>query len=147
MKITLCGSIMFYEQMQDIAERLVALGHEVKLPPAEISGPDGQMIKVQDYYRLRKETITTEGWIWDQKELAIRRHFDKIDWADVILVTNFDKKGIVGYIGANTLIEMGVAFYSHKKIYLLKSVPETDSKEEILGMKPTVIADDLSLIV
>jgi hypothetical protein len=41
---------------------------------------------------------------------------------------------------------MGVAFYNHKKIYLLKPVPEIDSKEEVLGMKPTVINDDLHLI-
>jgi hypothetical protein len=62
-------------------------------------------------------------------------------------VLNHEKNGIVGYIGGNTLIEMGVAFYLGKKIYLYDPIPEMSYTEEILGMKPTVIDGDLSRIV
>ena len=43
-------------------------------------------------------------------------------------------------------MEMGVAFYLHKKIFLLNPIPEISYREEILGMKPIIINGDLSLI-
>ena len=67
-------------------------------------------------------------------------------WADAALVANFDKNGVVGYIGANTLIEMGVAFYRKKPIYVLNSIPEMSYTEEILGMQPIVVNGDLAKI-
>jgi len=44
-------------------------------------------------------------------------------------------------------MEMGLAFFFKKKIYLLNDVPELSYKEEILGLKPVVINGDLSKIV
>ena len=41
---------------------------------------------------------------------------------------------------------MGLAFYLKKKIFLLNDIPEMSFKEEILGMKPIVINNDLSKI-
>lgn len=76
----------------------------------------------------------------------MRGHFDKVVWADVILVCNYDKSGIVAYIGPNTLLEMGLAFHLQKPIYLLNPIPEVSYKEEILGMQPTVIDGDLKKI-
>ena len=85
--------------------------------------------------------------IWDLKEEAIKNHYDKIDWCDVILVVNHDKRGVAGYIGGNTLIEIGVAFYLKKKIYILNPVSsELSYKQEIMGMKPVFLNGNLSLI-
>src|SRR3990167_4062096 len=67
--------------------------------------------------------------------------------ADAILVCNYDKNGIAGYVGANTLLEMGLAFHLRKPIYLLNAIPEVSYKEEILGMQPIVIDGDLERIV
>jgi hypothetical protein len=64
----------------------------------------------------------------------------------VVLILNYSKKEIANYIGANTLIEMGLAFYLHKKIFLLNPIPEISYKEEILAMKPIVINGDLNKI-
>ena len=61
-------------------------------------------------------------------------------------VCNYDKKDIKGYIGGNTLMEMGLAFFLKKKIYLLNEIPEISYKEEILGVKPIIIIGDLSKI-
>lgn len=85
-------------------------------------------------------------WIWDRKAEAIRNHFDKVVWSDAILVLNHSKKDISNYIGANTLLEMGLAFHYKKPIYLLNPIPEVSYKEEILGMKPVIINGDLKLI-
>jgi hypothetical protein len=59
---------------------------------------------------------------------------------------NYDKNNVKGYIGANTLLEMGLAFHLRKKIFLLNRIPEIGYKEEILGMGPFVIDGDLGKI-
>ncbi|MFA5842021.1 MAG: hypothetical protein WC835_03655 [Candidatus Paceibacterota bacterium] len=146
MKITLCGSIAFYDGMKDIKDKLEAIGHEVKLPPHEIKDESGSMMPVKEYYARRKAASDDDAWIWDRKAEAITDHFDKVVWADAILVTNYDKNGIDGYIGGNTLMEMGIAFHLKKPIYLLKKIPEISYKEEVLGMKTIVLNDDISLI-
>jgi hypothetical protein len=81
------------------------------------------------------------------KESAINDHYEKIDWCDGILVVNHEKRGISGYIGGNTLIEIGVAFYLKKKIYILNPVSsELTYKQEIMGMKPIMLNNNLSLV-
>jgi len=147
MKITLCGSIAFIDEILAAKNTLESTGHEVQMPPLEILDEQGKAIPVKEYYALRKTTNETEGWIWNVKEQAMRNHFEKVLWADAILVLNHDKNGILNYIGANTLLEMGLAFHHRKKIFLLKPIPELSYKEEILGMHPTVIFEDLSCIV
>ena len=108
--------------MTEVTRALENLGHEVKIPVIGTKDADG-------------------------KEESIRMHFEKIEWSDAVLILNYDKNGIPNYIGANTLIEMGVAFYLGKPIYLLNNIPELGYKEEILGMKPVVIGGDFGKIV
>ena len=147
MKITICGSIAFYDGMLSVKTALEGLGHEVKLPPHEIKDENGKMMGIKDYYIQRKATTDDHSWIWERKAQAITDHFVKEQWADVILVTNYDKNNIPGYVGGNTLMEMGVAYFLKKPIYLLKNIPEISYKEEIIGMRPIVINDDLGKIV
>lgn len=78
---------------------------------------------------------------------AIDDHFSKIARSDAILVANYPKHEIDGYVGGNTLMEMAIARYLKKKIYVLSPISSKLSyKEEILGMRPTIINDDLTLI-
>lgn len=146
MKITICGSIAFYDEMMEVKEILINLGHEVDLPPFEIEDDTGKMIPVKEYYERRKIETSNVGWIWDEKERAMRLHLKKIEWADSILVLNYDKNDIANYVGGNTLIEIGVAFYLKKKIFLYNPIPEMNYKEEILGMKPILINRNLEAI-
>lgn len=146
MKITICGSIMFIDEMQEVKRKLEKLGHEVKLPPSEIVVEGGKTIPVKELYAIRHATDTAEGWIWDIKQEAMKNHFNKVVWSDAILVLNHSKNNIAGYIGANTLLEMGLALHLGKKIYLLYPIPEISYKEEILGMKPAILNDNLNLI-
>jgi len=151
MKITLCGSIAFHDEMKEIQNKLEALGHEVDLPPSEVPDENGVMIPVKKYYEIRKLAEKQKGsddnWIWDLKEVAMKNHFKKVAWADVVLIANFSKNNIENYVGANTLLEMGLAFHLGKKIYLSNPIPEMSYKEEILGMKPIVINGNFSNIV
>ncbi len=147
MNITICGSIAFYDEMLRAKKELEGLGHVVKLPPSQVFNNNGKPIEVKDYYALRKKSINDIGsWVWGLKADLMREHFSKIEWCDAVFVLNLDKNGIRGYIGPNTLIEMGLAFHLKKRIFLLRELPELDYKEELLGMKPFLINGDLGEI-
>ena len=147
MKITLCGSIAFIDEMSAVKHELEALGHEVKMPPTEIADGDGKMMDVKEYYKIRKVTTERDGWIWDRKAQAMKLHFNKVMWSDAILVLNHTKNNIAHYIGANTLLEMGLAFHHGKKIFLLNPIPQLSYTEEVLGMKPEVMNGNLQILV
>lgn len=153
MKITLCGSIGFYKEMESARDFLLKLGYEVKIPELSLETPKEYGGEKKVYFGKHIEdnggidTFPVGHKIWDLKESAIRDHFEKIDWADAILVINNEKRGIVGYIGGNTLIEIGVAFYLQKKVFILNPVSsELSYKQEILGMKPTILNGNLNLV-
>lgn len=146
MKITICGSIAFYDEMLAVKNKLEQLGHEVKLPPFEIKNENGQMIPIKEYYAARKAEQGDTGWIWERKAEAMRWHFQKVEWCDAVLILNYDKNNISNYVGANTLLEMGLAFHLNKKIFLFNPIPDMNYKEEILGMKPIVLNQDLNKI-
>ncbi len=147
MKITICASIAFYNEMLETKKKLEALGHEVYLPPSEVKNEKGEMISASEYYVERKIKENTAGWISDRKGEVIRLHFEKIENSDAILVLNYSKNNIDNYIGGNTFLEMGIAFYLKKKLFLLNDIPILSYREEILGMKPIVLFGNLKKII
>ena len=153
MKITVCGSIAFYEEMEKIKKSLEDNGHEVYIPllsneaPEEMGG--GKKLYFGKYIEDNGGTdaFPTDHEIWNLKEKAIKDHFEKIEWGDAILVVNHEKRGIEGYIGGNTLIEIGLAFYLKKPIYILNPISsELSYKQEIYGMKPVLLNGDINNI-
>ncbi len=146
MKITICGSITYVVEMDECKHVLEKIGHEVQSPPVMVPDKDGILMHSLEQSKLRKQGDHSEAWMQDKKAELIHDHFNKVEWSDAVLIYNKDKHNIKNYIGANTLLEMGLAFYLNKKIFLLNPVPEISYKEEILGMKPIVINGDLELI-
>lgn len=138
--------MVFQEEAVSLKEKLEKIGHEIKIWPLKVENERGQLIPVKEYYRIRQAASNDEKWVWDRKAEAILEHFDKITWSDAILVANYDKNNIKSYIGGNTLMEMGLAFFLKKKIYLLNQVPKVPYKEEILGVKPIILDGDLTKI-
>lgn len=121
MKLTLCGSMVFLETMKEFEIKLLARGHEVKRPHV---------------FWPKDGTISAE-----KKAEAIREHFGKVEWSDAVVIVNPEKKGVAGYIGGNTLMEMALAFHLGKPIYLTHNVPDLSYTEEILGMLPRKIEE------
>ena len=76
----------------------------------------------------------------------IRRHFKNIEGSDAILILNYPRKEIEGYIGGNTFLEMGHAFGLGKKIYVLYPLPKMDYESEMHAMQPIVLDGDLTKI-
>jgi hypothetical protein len=146
MKITICGSMVFYKEMQEAQNALEAQGHAVMIPlldnelPPEFGG--GRTIALGACIEENGgiDAFPTGDKIWDFKAAAINDHFSKVEWADAILVVNHEKRGVKGYVGGNTLIEMGLAFYLKKPIYLFNEVSsELLYKQEVMGMKPILL--------
>ena len=153
MKITLCGSIAFYTEMKSIQNQLVNFGHEVKIPELSLKAHEEFGAEKKVYFDgfIQQnggiDSFPVGHTIWNLKGEAIRDHYEKIDWADAILVINEDKRGIKGYVGGNTLIEIGVAFYLKKKIFIMNDVSSQLSyTQEIFGMKPVLLNGDLKCI-
>src|ERR1700685_4426460 len=99
MKITICGSIGFYKEMEGARDQLIKLGHEVKIPELALEAPEEFGGDKKVYFgKFIKDNGGIDAFpagnkIWDLKEGAIREHFEKIDWADAILVVNEEKRG------------------------------------------------------
>ena len=153
MKITLCGSIAFYKEMESLRDELITHGYEVKIPELSLEVPEeyggGKKVYFGQFIEENggMDAFPAGHQIWNMKESAINDHYEKIDWGDAILVVNHEKRGVEGYIGGNTLIEMGVAFYLKKKIFILNPVSsELSYKQEIMGMKPVMLDGALGKI-
>lgn len=137
MTITICGSMKFHQEMRDVKSQLEHMGHVVLVPKSiELMDMVGYVHPQDD-----EERITAKI-----EHDFIRAHFKKVQDSDAILVLNYDKKRIAGYIGGNTFLEMGHAFGLGKKIYLLYPIPEMDYKTEMHAMQPVVLGGDLSKI-
>lgn len=135
MKICICCSLSFTDEVKKIAAELEDMGHEALLPHGimvdAIHQPDFDPVKAKH----------------DNGYDAIREHFDKIKEADAVLVCNFTKKSIRNYIGANTFLEAGFAYYLGKPIFALNPLPEQDYiHDEINALEITVLDGNLELI-
>ena len=93
-----------------------------------------------------ERTFNGEHAAVKREQNYLRVHYKHICESDGVLVVNLEKNGIKNYIGGNALIEMGLAFYLKKSMYLLNPIPEISYKEEILGMQPIILADDLTVL-
>jgi hypothetical protein len=82
------------------------------------------------------------------KAQLMRDHFDEVAKGDSILVVNDEKHGVPGYIGPNVLMEMGLAFYLKKTIYVLNAIDkDMPIYEEVLGMGSIILDRDVAEIV
>jgi len=137
MTITICGSMQFHHEMAQIQYMLEEAGHMV-LVPKDLT----ILAQNETYMDTDEERITTKI-----EHDFIREHFKKIERSDAIVVLNYEKKSVPGYIGGNTFLEMGHAFGLDKKIYLLYSVPEMDYSVEMHSMQPVILNGDLQKLV
>jgi hypothetical protein len=140
--ITICSSASFYDKIFEIKEKLEKLGFKVKIPlTANI------MKKAGDFNVEHYKTWFKNPADYKRKTFLMKHHFKKVMQADAILVLNYEKKGMPGYIGGAVLMEMTTAFLNKKPIYILNPISEElNIKEEIFGLRPKFLNGDLSLI-
>ncbi len=123
--IAICNSMQFKPEIIEAAALLEANGWTVLTP--ELSEKSSAYMELS----LAEQQAAKRGFI--------KNHFDRIKQSDAILVLNYEKKGIGGYIGSNTLMEIGVAFSLGKAIYILNALEEQGCKEEVMALVAKVL--------
>lgn len=136
MIITICGSMQFHQEMKQVQQELESHGFIV-LVPEELDDPATN----ESYLTSIEDKITAKI-----EYNFIREHFNKVETADAILILNYEKNEVAGYIGGNTFLEMGYAFGHGKKIYFLNPIPEMDYYAEMVAMQPMILNANLDLI-
>ena len=136
MKIIVCGSMTASKEMVEIEKELIKLGHEVILP--EFTHKYALM---DSYEKMHSESAKNKI-----KFDLIRGYFTEIKNGDAIFIVNIERKGIKGYIGGNSLLEMGFAYVLKKPIFLLNEIPEMNYKDEMIAMQPIIIGEKIELI-
>ena len=129
--------------MLGVARELRTAGCEVMIPQI------AEKMELSGDYRV--ETYKT--WFADpndyhKKTALIKDHFQKVIDADAVLILNYEKKGVAGYVGGNCLMEMTVAFLHQKPMYVLHSVSDQCAlKEEVMALFPTFLNGNLSILI
>ena len=145
MKITICSSAFFIREVEKVKQKLEEKGYQVFIFPQRVE-LEGEILEVTQFYEMRKKDYFNEAY-WKLKNRLMEEHIRKIERSDAILVLNYDKDGISGYIGGNTFLEMGLAYYLNKKISLWKKPSENlPFFEEIMALKPIIIDENLEKI-
>jgi hypothetical protein len=144
MKITIVASVDFSYETKKVADELTASGHEVEIPYFTQKILRGE-VDFEKYKKVKSERGDIE-YRKNAEENLIKRYYNKIKNSDAILVLNLEKKGIPGYIGGNSFLEMGFAFVLGKTIFLYNSIPEMAYSDEIKEMDLVVINGDTSKI-
>jgi nucleoside 2-deoxyribosyltransferase len=124
MKITIVGNMAFLEKFKEAKGILEQRGHEVIVPEKDpIPEPIPPSVK-------RK---------------AMERFNKNLKKSDAILVMNYTKDDKENHIGANSLMEIGMAFILNKKIFVLNPFPEF-CKDELEAIEAQVLNGDLNKI-
>jgi len=140
--ITICSSASHYRQVLEIEKELKKLGFKVKIPKTA-----NTMKRNNDFDVSHYKTWFKNKNDYHKKTKLMLGHFKKVMESDAILITNFEKNGMKGYIGGNALMEMLVAFLNKKPIYIYnKPSSKLSVIEEIYGLKPKIINGDLTKI-
>ena len=135
----ICGSMTFSKEMVEARKRLEEMGYEVRIPvDAEMHVDDPSAI--DDLDRNRQHCIENQ---------VMKTCFQYVADADAIVVLNFPKNGIDGYVGTAALMEMGLAYHLGKKIYLLHPYPTPQEYRwalEISVFQPTILHGSLDAL-
>ncbi len=109
-KITIVSSMFFSKEILNAKKYLENKGHFVSIPPnTEVCLEDSRTATSLEYC---------------MKNNLLQKCFERIRDHDAILVLNYEKSGIKGYIGGASLMEIGIAYYLGKKIFILNNLPD-----------------------
>lgn len=136
MNIFICSSKYFYDKIPPIKEALEKAGHVITLPNS-FDHP------TREFEMKEKSAAGHAEW----KGRMLRLQKEKVAANDAILVLNFEKNGQQNYIGGATFLEVYMAFELGKKIFFYNPVPEGILNDELKGMNPIVVNQDISLVL
>jgi len=133
------GSMAFVKDMVAVQKELQSLGHDVSIPAD--SDPH-----LQDADFVDSLTANVAFCIENN---TMKRNFDMVAAHDAVLVLNHRRNDIDGYIGTSALLEMGIAHFHGKKLFLYNAQPDYNLvrwAHEVAIMQPVILDEDLSKI-
>lgn len=137
--IVICSSASFYEQLFPLKNDLTQMGYKVVLPKTAY-----MMKRINDFDVSKVKTWSKNPKDYNKKRLLINDHFKKITKGDAVLIINLEKNNVKGYIGGNVLMEMTIAYYFKKPIFILNDISEDlIIKEEIYAINPTFLKGNI----
>lgn len=127
LKVLLHASLDFVDYMVKAGNFLKENGIDVILPELtryqhirDVEGDDVSFTRIKN--RLTLENIRN------------------VENSDCVFILNYTHRGFENYIGGNSFLEIIIAFYLKKPIYLLNPIPEGMTyTEEIKALYPTVV--------
>jgi hypothetical protein len=135
MKLMIICSKHFYNRIPPIEYELKIAGHVITLPNSY-----DEPFKEEEVKKLSP----LEHVIWKQSMMKL--HEPKIRKNDAVLVLNYEKNGQENYIGGGTFMEIVKAWELNKGIYLYHPIPYNIFEDELRGINPTIINENLALI-
>lgn len=137
MKIVICGSMKFSKEMLALKEKLSFLKFEDVVVPHNTEKYASNQLADENSYESTKNKI--------EKDL-IRSYYNEIKNADAVLVANYDKNGVINYVGGNSFLEAAFAHVLNKKLYFLFEIPEMIYSDELKALQPIILNGDLNKI-
>jgi len=143
MKIAVICSLTFSKEAGLIKKKLEEKGHHVSLPYSVERVLQGEMT-VEGIESMKKDGSFNSYVISND---LIRWNWERMKKDEAVLVVNLEKKGIKGYIGGNTFLEIGLAYINNMKIFLWNDIPNIEYfKDELTSMSPIILNEKVDLI-
>lgn len=125
--ITIHASLDFKDEMVAAKDYLESMGFDVILP------------ELKRYQHIRDELGDDERFTKIKTRLT-KQNMLNVEKCDCLLILNYSHRGYNYYVGGNAFLEMVLAFYLHKPIYLLNDIPKNmPYTEEIKALEPIII--------
>lgn len=130
----ICGSATFAKQILEVKNILEKAGHVC------LSTDDMEHYSENPDAKLSFEEELKLSIQYD----VMRQCLKKVAESDAVLFLNYDKNKIKGYLGTSMLMEIGLAYYLDKKIYLLNDIDNAQNYAlELAVMKPMILNGDI----
>ena len=124
--------MVFIEEMEAFGDRLREAGFTVDIPVREEVQIDWQALP--DHESSEKKRSYIDG------------HLETIRRSDLVLLANYPKNGIDGYIGANTLMEAAFAYALGIPVAYFRTPGEQSCRLEALAICRSVVGEDMSAV-
>ncbi len=131
-RISICGSMTFINDMEVLGARLIDAGYEVNTPAREEVKLDWSSMPDEESLKLKR--IYIDGYL------------EKIRNSDLVLIANYPKDGIAGYIGANALMEAAFAYALGIPVVYLKRPGNQSCRLEAHSISRVILNDDIQAL-
>jgi hypothetical protein len=130
-RVVLCGSMRQFGLMGTIASTLNDLGVITQLPAPY---QDARYLPEEEYAKIKKELSRSHFQLIADKSTA------------AILVVNPNMDDSEYHIGANTIADIAIAFWTGKRIFLYTNLPES-LKSELCAWDAVALSEKLDVLV